>query len=157
MTDEEFQQMVNRGNQGASPSPQVNQFSSHPGNGAGPGPVPYMAQGYGGPTPAAPQVQPGFTPPPQFGGGQQTPYQGGGISGGGTSNKPRFNSSLKLPLVVGQSRKDGRFYLRYSLAGSIEIDQQAFQHVTGTGQGIGEFQVGTLTVWPPFNKNSNRG
>ena len=110
--------------------------------------APVVAQA-GPVTPIAPPPAAYATSAPAQGGypSQRAPYN---------PNGPRkaFPSNTKLPLVVKQSKKTGNFYLGYNISGSIEVDQAAFDYVKSTGNGIGEAQVGVLTIWPPFEKRT---
>lgn len=83
-------------------------------------------------------------------------YQNGG---GWVGKKPGGGgfSPVKLPLVVRQSKKDGRFYLAGSISFAVEVDQLMFQRISETGQGVNEFKAGELVVWPAFDKTRQHG
>lgn len=138
MTEEEFRAQMGLGTPGTGTAT-ANQPIAVPNVSTNPVPPPVPVM----PAPIVPAPVGALHPP-----------QGGGWHG----KKPGVSfSPVKLPLVVRQAKKDGRFYLAGNISFAVEVDQQMFQRISETGQGLNEFKAGEIIVWPPFDKTKQRG
>ena len=118
------------------------------------------------PPPAAkPKFAGGFKQPPTPSVAPPQPYQlrqPATAPAPGGFKRPGGFTGATVPLRVRQSTKDGSFSLSGKLTFTAKVEQDAYNHVTTTGEGLsgkdsqGQWQegwkVGELTVWPNFEK-----
>lgn len=138
MTNEEFQKITGWAPQGLPPQPATKT-------------TPRKIHQTAPQTEAVEKEGPRAYPQKSFNKGQ--PKQ----AGGGFST---FKGAT-IPLVVRQSEKDGTFRLAGKMTFTIQMEQDVYDHVVSTGQGLdgrnaeGQWvdgvKVGELTVWPPFS------